>query len=123
MEIVAEVLRITGQGGYPCLFHIITGAYCPGCGGTRAAILLLHGNILESFYYNPLILYLAAALPLLALYFLYCRKKKRLMDQRLWKTILYAGLFIMVVNFLLKNYLLLFHQVDVLKVLDNITGL
>lgn len=122
MEIIAEVLRITGQGGYPCLFHIITGAYCPGCGGTRAAILLLHGNILKSFYYNPLILYLAAALPFLALYFLYCRKKKKHMATRIWKTILYAGFLITTVNFLLKNYLLLFHQVDVLKILDSITG-
>lgn len=21
---------------YPCLFHTVTGYYCPGCGGTRA---------------------------------------------------------------------------------------
>lgn len=123
MEIVAEVLRIAGQGGYPCLFHIITGLYCPGCGGTRAAILLLNGRIIESIYYNPLILYLAASLPLLALYFLYCRKKKKAMAQWLWKAMLYAGMLIIVLNFCIKNYFLLFHQIDVLKMLDSITGM
>ena len=25
---------------YPCLFHTVTGYYCPGCGGTRAVCAL-----------------------------------------------------------------------------------
>ena len=34
------------HGFYPvCLFHALTGWNCPGCGGTRAAYALLHGNI------------------------------------------------------------------------------
>ena len=31
-------------GAYPaCVLHALTGLYCPGCGGTRAAYDLVHG--------------------------------------------------------------------------------
>ena len=43
----------------PCLFHLATGYYCPGCGGTRAITALLHGQILNSFLYHPVVLYSA----------------------------------------------------------------
>ena len=43
----------------PCLFHLATGYYCPGCGGTRAITALLHGQILNSVLYHPVVLYAA----------------------------------------------------------------
>lgn len=42
---------------FPCLFHLATGYYCPGCGGTRAIASLLHGQLFRSFLYHPVILY------------------------------------------------------------------
>lgn len=54
MRIAAELLIRIGQGELPCLFQMITGLYCPGCGGTRAALSLLHGQILRSLLYNPI---------------------------------------------------------------------
>lgn len=42
---------------FPCIFHEITGLYCPGCGGTRAVKALLGGHIITSFMYNPIVLY------------------------------------------------------------------
>ena len=47
----------------PCLFHKMTGLYCPGCGSTRAAHALLHGDVIAALGYNLL---LVALLPLLA---------------------------------------------------------
>ena len=44
---------------YPCALHAIYGYYCPGCGGTRATIALLHGHFLKSVYYHPVVLYAA----------------------------------------------------------------
>jgi hypothetical protein len=47
----------------PCLFHVITGMYCPGCGSTRALYQLLHGHVVKAFRFNPL---MVAALPFLS---------------------------------------------------------
>ena len=49
----------------PCLFHRLTGLYCPGCGAGRACYSILHGEFLEAFCYNPL---MTVLLPLIGLY-------------------------------------------------------
>ena len=41
----------------PCTLHSLTGYYCPGCGGTRAIMALLHGHPLRSLYYHPIVIY------------------------------------------------------------------
>ncbi len=53
-------------GVFRCVFHELTGLYCPGCGATRALRALSHGQVWVAFCYNPL---LVCALPgLLAWY-------------------------------------------------------
>ena len=42
-------------GGLLCLFHELTGLYCPGCGSGRAALALLHGHLWEALRHNPLL--------------------------------------------------------------------
>lgn len=42
---------------FPCMFHEITGLYCPGCGGTRAVKAFFVGHIVKSFLYNPVVFY------------------------------------------------------------------
>ena len=37
-----------------CPFKAITGLPCPGCGGTRAFVALLHGQFMEAVMTNPL---------------------------------------------------------------------
>ena len=44
-----------------CMFHQLTGLYCPGCGATRALSAMLHGNVKASLHNNFLLF------PLLAL--------------------------------------------------------
>lgn len=39
-----------------CMFHEVTGFYCPGCGNTRALHALLHGHIIQSLHYNLLLI-------------------------------------------------------------------
>ena len=57
-RIIGEIAR----QGFPCLFHLLTGLYCPGCGGTRAFRALLAGNLLLSIRYHPLVAYMAVVL-------------------------------------------------------------
>jgi len=37
----------------PCAFRTFTGLACPGCGLTRAAHALLHGDVAQAFSLNP----------------------------------------------------------------------
>jgi hypothetical protein len=48
----------------PCLFHRLSGLYCPGCGSTRAFYHLARGEPLAAMGSNPLLL---VALPLVIL--------------------------------------------------------
>ena len=55
MEFILELMP-------PCLLHHFTGLYCPGCGGTRAFMALIHGQFLASIYYHPLVPYTVVCL-------------------------------------------------------------
>lgn len=47
----ALICRLLG-GGIPCLFHVMTGLRCPGCGITRMALCLLSFELAEAFEWN-----------------------------------------------------------------------
>jgi hypothetical protein len=54
-----------GSYGF-CPFHVLTGLWCPGCGGLRATHDLLHGDVWASLTSNvfvaPLVVVLVVAL-------------------------------------------------------------
>jgi hypothetical protein len=51
------------HGFYPvCMFHLLTGLNCPGCGATRALYALLHGNFPLALKDNALFVLMLAAL-------------------------------------------------------------
>src|SRR5215212_9247658 len=58
-----------GQSGFfpVCMFRLLTGLTCPGCGTTRALHEIVHGHFLAAFMLNPLLL---IASPFLLLAFL-----------------------------------------------------
>ncbi len=58
----------------PCPFRLLTGWYCPGCGGLRMAHDLLHADLAAAAVDN---LFLLVGLPLLALWFLWRRQRGR----------------------------------------------
>jgi hypothetical protein len=64
VAVVFFVLDPTKHSIFPkCMFHSLTGAYCPGCGSQRALHSLLHFDIAGVVSYN--FLFLPAALLLL----------------------------------------------------------
>jgi len=93
----------------PCALHSLTGFYCPGCGGTRAAMALLSGKLIQSFYYHPFIVYVAA----LYAWFMLSHTMEIVSGGK-WKigmmyrpAYLFAGAGIVVLNCIVRNMLYL----------------
>lgn len=109
-----KLLEIARQG-FPCLFHLLTGYYCPGCGGTRAVRYLLHGEIWKSIQYHPLVLYIvvAAAVELFRLIADYWKKKTIRYEKR-YEMLVWVGVAIILVNWGIKNYMLAVKGIDLL---------
>jgi hypothetical protein len=58
---------VLGSGSVPCSFARATHLPCPGCGSTRSAWALLHGDVLGALRMNPLGPVLAAIVACLGL--------------------------------------------------------
>lgn len=102
--------------GFPCVFHSITGLYCPGCGMTRAVKSLLGGRILDSLRYNPVAFYVAAVVLVeLAGYLLAKKLHKPGLHIRHYEMFLYIGIAVMLVNWGIKDYYLIFRGIDLLQ--------
>ena len=103
--------------GLPCLFHSLTGLYCPGCGGTRAVRSLLRGDLRMSFQYHPLVLY--AVLVLFLEIFLRAFKgwKTPLDHKKRARILILAGAAIVAANWIFKNYMLVIKGVDLLPLM------
>lgn len=90
--------------GIPCMFHLVTGFYCPGCGVSRMGIALLHGDIRAAWHYNPVIL---SMLPLL--FVLGCRfltryiKTGSMQAKKGENAIIYAMIAVLLVFGVLRN--------------------
>ena len=92
-----------------CTVLAHTGWYCPGCGGTRAVIALLHGHPLASLYYHPIVLYAGAVFTV----FMVSQTLQRLTGGRVrgmrYRDIyLYIGIAVILINWIVKNVFLYF---------------
>lgn len=72
----------------PCLFHKLTGLYCPGCGTLRALHQLLNGNVRQAFRLNPLMIlampFVLYALTAQALQYLFNKKIPTVLPKPAW---------------------------------------
>lgn len=110
MKYIISLLEQFVRQGCPCLFRSLTGLYCPGCGGTRAVMFLMQGNIGKSLWYHPLVGYMALTMGLeLGNWFLRKRRKGRGGARLLghYEMDVYVGIGIIVVNWAVKNWALL----------------
>ena len=93
----------------PCPFQFVTGLYCPGCGGTRALLALLSGNVKESLYYHPFVLYMVVAVGIETGLWVWGRIRHRPVKgfekrYRFWTI---GALAIVGINWIFKNYMLI----------------
>jgi len=91
------------DGNLPkCIFHELTGMYCPGCGVQRSFHALLNGNILRAIDYNLLFIML---LPLI-IYFImaFAWGKKYSPSSFIYKPVFSYSVIIVVISFwVLRN--------------------
>ena len=93
------------RSGPPCIFYKLTGLYCTGCGTGRAAVAILHGDLLAAFGYNPLSVILApfVAYYLLKVYIAYVFGRDLLPFFKVERGTLIAVLVIMIAFTVLRN--------------------
>jgi len=95
----------------PCWFHLISGYYCPGCGGTRAVRALLHGRLLQSAWYHPFV----PCAAFLYLYFMITQSVQRLsqgklrVGMRYRNRLVWIAVALIIGNFIVKNLLHYFY--------------
>lgn len=112
---MTELFYAMWKQGIPCLFHLFTGLYCPGCGGTRAVKALLRGHIGMSFQYHPIVIYTVVVLLAGIMVWVLTRIFHRSLRFRCRPIFfVYLGCGIVLVNWIFKNYMLVARGVDLL---------
>lgn len=90
----------------PCVAYSVFGIYCPGCGGTRAVNALLHGEILKSVWYHPIVLYSAVIFGTFMLTHTLERiGVPRIKGIKFHNWYMYVAIIILVLNVIIKNVL------------------
>jgi len=70
--VLLAFLKINYDFGIPCVFHELTGLYCPGCGVTRMLESLVKLDLYQSFRYNMLAFLIFPILIVCAADSIYC---------------------------------------------------
>lgn len=110
MQALARLLQNYMSHAPKCLFHLVTGYYCPGCGGTRALYLFLTGHWIKSFLFHPLVVYAFFVCLYLCI--------RKILDHKYHPNarLLWIALGLLAVNFVIKNLALVCFHVDLLQI-------
>lgn len=99
----------------PCPVRTFTGLYCPGCGGTRAAHYFFTAHPIKSFLSHPLIPYsIILFAGFMISHTIRAISKGRIKGMKFRNGYIYMAVAIIIVNFIIKNYLLLTTGIDIL---------
>jgi len=108
--VYAVPIRISNLG-WECWIHRTGGIYCPGCGITRAVFALIHGRVLLSACYHPVVLYAAVIYGIFMVRGAMAVCSRGRLPFMRWRLgYVYGGIAVVILQFLAKNILLLgFH--------------
>lgn len=106
---IGIVLFLMGAFSIPeCIFYTKFNIYCPGCGGTRAFIHLLSGDIIKSIISNPSVFYFILFVIIYLILYAYIKLKN--MEEKIltkYCTVgFYIGIFLILTNCIVRNILL-----------------
>jgi len=98
-----------------CYFKVKYGLYCPGCGGTRSVIALLHGDLMQSIYLNPLPTILVLDFIILSICYIYEHSANKKYATAQFRLALNVGILFIVLAFtIMRNVLLVSFGIDML---------
>lgn len=101
---------------FTCPFYAKTGCYCPGCGGTRAFTAFWAGRFGKSFFYHPAVFFgLSYSLLFMGSRVLYRLTGGRAPRVRFRMAYVYMGIFLILLNFFVKNWLHFRTGIDILE--------
>ena len=89
-----------------CPIYTHFGFYCPACGSTRAIISILNFDFVSSLAYNPIVIYTF----LISTLYLITESINIFFNKNISihsKSLLKIGFFILLINFILKNIIIL----------------
>lgn len=88
----------------PCIFHLITGFYCPGCGITRMIIALSNGKFYQAFRYNSFLFLLTPLFLIFIINYLYSLiKNKKPLYQKIPNKYWYILIFFLLLFGIIRN--------------------
>lgn len=97
----------------PCAFHMLTGLYCPGCGGTRAVRALMHGRLLLSLRQHPFVCYTFFLGTVFMVSQTIGKISHRKTGMHFRMIYLWIGLVIILVNCIVQNMLLIRYGIQI----------
>lgn len=88
----------------PCFFHLFTGYWCPGCGGTRSVSALFKGDIPGSLRYNlfPVLMIILGFMGYVQLILKINGSKKRILPEN--DAYIVVIVLIMVAYYIIRNF-------------------
>lgn len=114
ITIVILFLNIKYDVFIPCVFHLITNLYCPGCGVTRMLIALFHLDFYSAFRYNQLIFILLPFFIVLLINYIYsCIKKCKPLYLKINEKIWVFLIILLLIFGIVRNIFPYFAPIDV----------
>ncbi|MBR4909861.1 MAG: DUF2752 domain-containing protein [Clostridia bacterium] len=101
--IIYALFVIVTQKSIPCVFNLITGLKCPGCGVTRMCVSIIKLDFYAAFRANPAIFCLLPLMALTAGRMIYVYVKYNRRRERLTQISMYFMVAVLVVFGVLRN--------------------
>lgn len=110
-DFLQKILTFFSDG---CYFRTHWRLYCPGCGGTRALLELVQGNIVQSLQYNPITIFFFLDVLVTTILCIVEKKCKKYSTATIRMIINSAFLIFIIIFSVARNYLLYRLGIDVL---------